>query len=81
MLVGFDASSRDPANNSWTGPHHFRKGHISGGDDHDSTRPISSHGDFQPVNDSRDRRTPDIMRRCESTMIPGPPPSSPRCMS
>ena len=32
---------------SWTGPHHMRKGHLSGNDDFDSARPVSSFGDIQ----------------------------------
>jgi len=50
----------------------MRKGHVSGDDDFDSIRPASAYGDFQPTDYVVDPpRTADVLRRCESTMIPG----------
>ena len=50
----------------------MRKGHVSGDDDFDSIRPASAYGDFQPTDYVVDPpRIADVLRRCESTMIPG----------
>jgi len=49
----------------------MRKGHVSGIDDFDSVRPTSAFGDFQNLATVDAPRTADVMRRCESTCIPG----------